>query len=67
MHVVNLKPEQICSQCGGGIDPERLEVLPKTTLCTNCARKNPEPPRHDPNVVCAKASGSGRNGFAPND
>ncbi len=27
-----------CSCCGGVIDPERLAVLPETTLCVNCAR-----------------------------
>ena len=26
-----------CDQCGARIDPERLEVLPTTTLCANCA------------------------------
>ena len=26
-----------CDQCGASIDPERLEVLPTTTLCANCA------------------------------
>jgi len=56
-----------CSLCGAMIDPERLEALPRTTLCTPCARANPEPPRHDPNTVCAKASASARNGFAASD
>ena len=26
-----------CDQCGVRIDPERLEALPTTTLCANCA------------------------------
>jgi RNA polymerase-binding transcription factor DksA len=26
-----------CDQCGARIDPERLEALPTTTLCANCA------------------------------
>lgn len=26
-----------CERCGAQIDPERLEVLPTTTLCANCA------------------------------
>ncbi len=26
-----------CAQCGNPIDPERLEALPTTTLCVNCA------------------------------
>lgn len=27
-----------CEQCGTQIDPERLEVLPTTTLCITCAQ-----------------------------
>jgi RNA polymerase-binding transcription factor DksA len=26
-----------CDHCGARIDPERLEVLPTTILCANCA------------------------------
>lgn len=26
-----------CEICGARIDPERLEILPSTTLCANCA------------------------------
>ena len=29
----------ICESCEQPIDPERLEVLPRTTLCIKCARK----------------------------
>jgi len=28
----------VCERCGAPIDPERLEILPLTTLCINCAR-----------------------------
>jgi DnaK suppressor protein len=28
----------ICESCGEPIDPERLEILPLTTLCIKCAR-----------------------------
>ncbi|MFQ6013831.1 MAG: TraR/DksA family transcriptional regulator [Anaerolineae bacterium] len=28
----------ICERCGETIDPERLEVLPETTLCITCAQ-----------------------------
>ncbi|MCS6844890.1 MAG: TraR/DksA C4-type zinc finger protein [Caldilineales bacterium] len=28
-----------CERCGAKIDPERLEILPTTTLCAECARK----------------------------
>jgi RNA polymerase-binding transcription factor DksA len=27
-----------CEECGAQIDPERLEILPATTLCAACAR-----------------------------
>jgi DnaK suppressor protein len=29
----------ICESCGQPIDPARLEVLPHTALCINCARR----------------------------
>lgn len=29
----------VCESCGRPIDPERLEVLPGTTLCIKCARE----------------------------
>lgn len=28
----------ICSRCGSHVDVERLEALPQTDLCINCAR-----------------------------
>jgi RNA polymerase-binding protein DksA len=28
----------VCQRCGMPIDPERLEILPLTTLCIKCAR-----------------------------
>jgi RNA polymerase-binding transcription factor DksA len=28
-----------CERCGSQIDPERLEILPTTTLCADCARE----------------------------
>lgn len=30
----------ICKMCGQPIDPDRLEILPDTTLCVTCARLN---------------------------
>lgn len=29
----------ICTGCGGPIEPERLELLPTTTVCCQCAQK----------------------------
>jgi len=63
---MNVEKSTDCAYCGKPIDPERLEVL-VTDKCAACARKYPEPRRHDPNVVCAKSSASARNGFAPGD
>jgi DnaK suppressor protein len=28
----------LCERCGVQIDPERLDILPETTLCAACAR-----------------------------
>jgi len=28
----------LCEQCGGRIEPERLEAVPYTTLCITCAK-----------------------------
>jgi DnaK suppressor protein len=28
-----------CERCGGPIDPERLAVLPHTTVCSKCAQR----------------------------
>jgi DnaK suppressor protein len=30
----------ICARCGHSIDPERLDILPLTTLCIGCARSS---------------------------
>jgi len=30
----------ICVRCGATIDPERLDILPLTTLCIQCARSS---------------------------
>jgi RNA polymerase-binding protein DksA len=30
----------VCTRCGQEIDPERLEILPLTTLCIRCARSS---------------------------
>lgn len=34
----------ICSNCGSKIDPERLDIIPETTLCANCAKEIITPP-----------------------
>jgi len=30
----------ICERCGAQIEPERLEILPDTTLCIKCAQRS---------------------------
>lgn len=32
-----------CERCGRQINPERLEILPTTTLCADCAGASPTP------------------------
>lgn len=54
-----------CDDCGKVIPKERVEALPNVRYCVGCAVDHPEPPR-DPEVVCARASESCQNGFAPN-
>lgn len=53
-----------CFYCGVNIPMGRLEVLPETYKCVRCAGRYPEPNRHDPNEICAKASEGGQNGFS---
>lgn len=53
-----------CKVCNEQIPEERIEALPGTTTCVKCSTFKSS---HDPNVVCAKASAGGRNGFAAND
>ena len=38
---------EYCAQCDQRINPERLEILPATTLCLNCATK--QQPENSPN------------------
>jgi hypothetical protein len=56
-----------CDICHQPINPARLEVLPHTRLCIDCAQKFPPPPI-DPNTLdLSQASPITRNGFAPSD
>jgi RNA polymerase-binding transcription factor DksA len=32
--------EKVCVECDGQINPERLKVLPDTSLCIGCARQS---------------------------
>jgi len=53
-----------CEICDKRIPAERLEALPETKKCVGCASKFPDPLWHDPEVVCAKSSPSGQNGWS---
>lgn len=67
MQLSDIAGPRLCYYCKNPIPEERIEALPRTHMCTPCARRNPEPKRHDPNVVCMKPSVACNNGFAPND
>ncbi len=56
---------KVCITCEKPIPAERLEAFPEAVRCVRCATLHPEPPRFDPNEVCAKASPSGQNGWSP--
>ena len=34
----------ICDQCKNGIDEDRLDILPETSLCSDCAKHQPDMP-----------------------
>jgi RNA polymerase-binding transcription factor DksA len=55
---------QPCSTCTSTIPYERILAITGVRHCVTCAAKYPPPPP-DPNVLCARASESGQNGFAP--
>lgn len=54
-----------CQQCGDDIPVERLQLLPDTLYCVKCVDKHGPKKVWDPEVVCAKASLGGQNGFSP--
>ena len=56
-----------CTLCGAPIAPARLEALPDTTTCINCARKYPVTKIDPSRLDLSEASPINRNGFAPKD
>ena len=56
-----------CVVCGDTIPPERLEFMPNTRHCIKCVDEHGPRVHHDPNELCAKASQSCQNGFAPKE
>jgi hypothetical protein len=61
------KPTEVsCKLCGRTIPAARLEALPGTELCIECAKKNPV--KIDVRSLdLSQASPINRNGFAPTD
>jgi RNA polymerase-binding transcription factor DksA len=56
----------MCAKCGKPIAPARLEALPETLYCIECAKKNP--PKVDVNKLdLSEASQIDRTGFARSD
>lgn len=53
-----------CEDCHKTIPKERLEILPDTRWCVGCSGKHPQL-TYDAELVCAKASPSGQNGWSP--
>ena len=54
-----------CDHCGKPIPDERLEFLPDTRHCIACVDQYGPKKIHDPEVLCAKSSPSGQNGWSP--
>jgi hypothetical protein len=61
------QPHRLCAICGQPIKPARLEVLPDTKFCVDCARTQPAAPIDIEKLDLSQASPITRNGFAPKD
>lgn len=59
--------ERHCIVCNAVIPAERIEILPNTVHCIKCVDKHGPKKVYDPNAICARASQSSQNGFAPSD
>jgi DnaK suppressor protein len=44
-----------CERCGAQIDPERLEILPATTLCVDCAQAESAADSFEANAISRAA------------
>jgi hypothetical protein len=52
-----------CSCCGNPIPLARLDAV-NTAFCVKCVDRT-QKIVHDPEIICAKASPSGQNGWSP--
>lgn len=60
-------PPRLCRICREPIAAARLEALPRTTVCVNCARNLPPEPIDIDALDLSQASPITRNGFGPKD
>ena len=58
---------RLCRLCNRPIAEARLEVLPHTDLCIDCARTHPPAPIPAEKLDLSQASPINKNGFAPKD
>jgi len=58
---------RLCRICKRPIAEARLEALPHTDLCIDCARVHPPAPIPIEQLDLSQASPITRNGFAPKD
>jgi hypothetical protein len=61
------KSMKLCEVCHRPIPAARLEVLPDTRVCVECARAYPPAPIDADKLDISQASPITRNGFAPKD
>lgn len=53
-----------CAACGQPIPLIRLNALPDTVYCVGCTDSRSPRVVHDPEILCAKSSPSGQNGWS---
>ena len=63
----NTVTTRLCSICHQPIAPARLEALPATKLCIECAQTHPPEPIDPATLDLSQASPINKNGFAPSD
>jgi RNA polymerase-binding transcription factor DksA len=65
--MVAANTSRLCSICRKPIAPARLEALPTTKLCIQCAQTHPPEPIDPATLDLSQASPINKNGFAPSD
>jgi RNA polymerase-binding transcription factor DksA len=67
MSASNAVTTRLCSICHKPIAPARLEALPTTKLCIECAQTHPAERIDAATLDLSQASPINSNGFAPSD